>query len=599
HKYKYDQTPRDAIDTIDLVHHDEIPVWNQDARLEDDHAPPVDLTGHLLLGKTIPEIDSVEEGTHRTPELAFKISQYNLGEFEVITITHPQGKLANKALIYNFNAKADQCVTILLDSGSQHSFISKNIAEARGLTMKHPKDIITITFGGHEHTEKSYRVTAVLRNPVTGTPVKLKLWTRTHITSIPEQMNTDHTVPPKGSSEIDILIGMDYYWSVINLNHNEKLPSGLVQSQTKLGPIISGPSIPSFYRVLTTSVEFENPDKTVDAMVRRLCALDSENMEEDRDINQLEIIQQYYDTVQVINGLIHVQFPWKVKYPHLPDNKALALRRLESQRVYAAVAYLVCRPLNNSKPFSNIIYAKTRIETPEKSTVPRLELQAIVLAAKMTRFLLKDLTIRVHSIHWLSDSQIALYWIHSKKQLKTFVQNRVKLIHEVIDELTTANIKCRPYILRPIDLLTPNFSLGHLGTPLETVTTKDLFSSSDSKEHLIQQYRTLRESLNMFWDIWHKEYLRAVAERNQIRLAKRESSSKQPQIGDIVFIEMDNAGRSQWPLGVVIELNKSSDGAIRSINKSADPTGSRRRRREFNEDQHTYASDQSSAATSS
>lgn len=130
--------------------------------------------------------------------------------------------------------------------------------------------------------------------------------------------------------------------------------------------------------------------------------------------------------------------------------------------------------------------------------------------------------------------------------------------------VTSNNVE-GPYILRPIDLLTPNFSLGHLGTPLETVTTKDPFSSSDSQEHLIHQYRTLRESLNMFWDIWHKEYLRAVAERNQIRLAKQQSSSKQPQIGDIVFIELDNAGRSQWPLGVVIELNKSTDGAIRSV----------------------------------
>ncbi|VDO28562.1 unnamed protein product [Heligmosomoides polygyrus] len=226
-----------------------------------------------------------------------------------------------------------------------------------------------------------------------------------------------------------------------------------------------------------------------------------------------------------------------------------------SRRVYAAVAYLACRPLN-SKPFSNIIYAKTRIATPEKSTVPRLELQAIVLAAKMTRFLLKELTIRVHSIHWLSDSQIALYWIHSKKQLKTFVQNRVKLIHETISD----HFKFVRNTIR-----TKKSGLEHLGTPSETVTTKDPFSSSDSQEHLIYQYSSLRESLNTFWDIWHKEYLRAIAERNQIRLAKRQSSSKQPQIGDIVLIEMDNTGRSQWPLGVVVELNKSLDGAIRSV----------------------------------
>ncbi|VDP50061.1 unnamed protein product [Heligmosomoides polygyrus] len=96
---QYDQTPRDAIHTIDHVHHDEVPVWNQDAPLEDDHAPPVDLTGHLLLEKTILGIGSVQEKIRHTPELASKTSQYNLGEFEVITTTHLQGKQANKAIV--------------------------------------------------------------------------------------------------------------------------------------------------------------------------------------------------------------------------------------------------------------------------------------------------------------------------------------------------------------------------------------------------------------------------------------------------------------------------------------------------------------------
>ncbi|VDO19853.1 unnamed protein product [Heligmosomoides polygyrus] len=72
---QYDQIPRDAIDTIDIVHHDEIRAWNQDAPLEEDHAPLVDLTGHLLLEKTITGVGSAEEETRHTPELAFKTSQ--------------------------------------------------------------------------------------------------------------------------------------------------------------------------------------------------------------------------------------------------------------------------------------------------------------------------------------------------------------------------------------------------------------------------------------------------------------------------------------------------------------------------------------------
>ncbi|VDP12771.1 unnamed protein product [Heligmosomoides polygyrus] len=74
-----------------------------------------------------------------------------------------------------------------------------------------------------------------------------------------------------------------------------------------------------------------------------------------------------------------------------------------------------------------------------------------------------------------------------------------------------------------------------------------------------------RDSLHTFWDIWHKECLRALAERNQVRSAKRQCSSRQPKIGDVVIIETDNIGRSHWPLGVVVELRRSLDGAIRSV----------------------------------
>lgn len=151
--------------------------------------------------------------------------------------------------------------------------------------------------------------------------MKLKLWTRTHIASIPEQINAIQEVPAKESSEIDILIGMDHYWNVTTLNNNEKLPSGLVQSQTKLGPILSGSTNPCSQRVFTTSVEFEDNDASMDTMVHRLCALDSADMEEDHGTDASEIIQQYYNTVRVINGLIHVRSPWKIKYPHLPDDR--------------------------------------------------------------------------------------------------------------------------------------------------------------------------------------------------------------------------------------------------------------------------------------
>ncbi|PIO52841.1 hypothetical protein TELCIR_25846, partial [Teladorsagia circumcincta] len=40
-----------------------------------------------------------------------------------------------------------------------------------------------------------------------------------------------------------------------------------------------------------------------------------------------------------------------------------------SQRVYAAVAYLVCRPVKG-KPFSNLIFSKAKLADMKKTTIP-------------------------------------------------------------------------------------------------------------------------------------------------------------------------------------------------------------------------------------
>uniref|UniRef100_A0A183GSM3 Integrase catalytic domain-containing protein n=1 Tax=Heligmosomoides polygyrus TaxID=6339 RepID=A0A183GSM3_HELPZ len=575
-----------------------------------------------------------------------------------------------EALTHNFNSKADQLLTVFLDSGSQHSFIYKDTARFLGLQFKHPKTITATTFGGHQHTEKSYQVKITLQNPVTGTPVRLKLWTRTHITSVPDSMSVKTTAqhqkhPRTGSINVDVLVGMDYYWSVVHLNRSRQLSSGLVKSYTKLGSLLSGSNAP-FPRVLSTSVDQKAINADTDSVVRRLLALDSEGLDEDRDTADSEVIQQYYNKVQVIQDA--------------------------SKRVFAAA---VCRLF---QPFSHLIYAKAKLAAPEETTIPRLELQALVLDHSIIRFLKKELTIQISSVQLLSDSEIALYWIHSKKQLKTFVHNRVELIHEVKNELETANIHCRPKDVgllitcmstRTIHLKlvvdntityfllafrrfisrrdTPNlvisdnaptFKLGqevlvnelrqfmedravldfcsspgfewrfitplspwkggfyerlvgsvktalkktvHRNTldlcNLQTLLTEivstlntrpftplsgkatepvhilrpiDLVSSkfslvTESQEFLVCQYSLLRDSLKTFWELWHKEYLQALAERSQIRFAKQQSAARQPQVGDVVLIQTDNTSRSNWPLGLIVKINSSADSSVRSI----------------------------------
>lgn len=93
-----------------------------------------------------------------------------------------------------------------------------------------------------------------------------------------------------------------------------------------------------------------------------------------------------------------------------------------SSKTYAAVAYWRF-PLNNYTAF---ILAKSRVTPIETITIPRLELQAAVLATKLAKIIKKehDFTITRH-IFW-SDPKVVLHWIRKDPTLfKIFVINRL------------------------------------------------------------------------------------------------------------------------------------------------------------------------------
>lgn len=129
----------------------------------------------------------------------------------------------------------------------------------------------------------------------------------------------------------------------------------------------------------------------------------------------------------------------------------------------------------------------------------------------------------------------------------------------------TGNTAENARILRPIDLINPQFSLGFLDSPKAPVTQYDPFISTESQETLVSHYALLRDSLETFWELWHKDYLQALADRNQLRIAKKQESGNRPKVGDVVLMQTDNTTRSNWPLGLIVQVNKSADGAVRSV----------------------------------
>ncbi|KAK5973532.1 Zinc knuckle [Trichostrongylus colubriformis] len=204
-----------------------------------------------------------------------------------------------KAATTNRITKKKQTLTVLLDSGSECSYIKLATAQSLGLKLKHPTSMTTITVGGHSHTEQSYSVKIILRNRQNGQPTKLHLWTKRYITKVPTiggANDEKHVVDNEGYEEIDILIGMDHYWGVVEFNPSYQLPSGLVKSFTKLGPVLSGQKSSSTTRSYSTSETIESEENNTNRMINDLFGLEAIGTKDDADDSKNSIIQHYYDT---------------------------------------------------------------------------------------------------------------------------------------------------------------------------------------------------------------------------------------------------------------------------------------------------------------
>jgi len=101
-----------------------------------------------------------------------------------------------------------------------------------------------------------------------------------------------------------------------------------------------------------------------------------------------------------------------------------------SETAYGACLYL--RVLNtNGKCITNLICSKSRVAPLKTVSIPRLELLAAVLLARLASKYAPNLHLPIKKRFFWSDSMVVLAWISSQSsKWKTFVANRVGEIHE-------------------------------------------------------------------------------------------------------------------------------------------------------------------------
>ena len=99
-----------------------------------------------------------------------------------------------------------------------------------------------------------------------------------------------------------------------------------------------------------------------------------------------------------------------------------------SQVAYAAVTYVKFSDSTGNFKVS-LLTAKARVAPV--ATIPRLELSAAVLSARMYQMLTKELSLNEPSLYFWTDSMCVLRYIqNTRSKYKIFVANRLEIIHD-------------------------------------------------------------------------------------------------------------------------------------------------------------------------
>ncbi|KAI8432406.1 hypothetical protein MSG28_004803 [Choristoneura fumiferana] len=244
-----------------------------------------------------------------------------------------------------------------------------------------------------------------------------------------------------------------------------------------------------------------------------------------------------------------------------------------SQEAYAACVYVRTTDYSNCVTVK-LLCAKTRVSPLKVMTIPRLELSAALLGARLVAKVSEALRCTIHKKTFWSDSTITLGWIKTQpKLLKTFVCNRINEIHELTNRNSWRHV---PTEMNPADMASRGVDPSHLlnsslwwegpdflkdnewhfliGRPLTSIPSPPAVPERSMKTRY-QLIETLRES---FWTRWKNEYLKELQRKTKWR-----HPYKNIKEGAMVVFKDDNQPPTRWKLARVHRLYPGKDGVCR------------------------------------
>ena len=236
-----------------------------------------------------------------------------------------------------------QNIRVVLDLGSQRSYITQRTARALSLEPEGIQKMSIFTFGSTRRSlcdcelvkvvmetldgeiEMHLLTTPIICEPITTQPISLCANSYKHLSELRLADSSD------GNSlmDVDLLVGSDYYWK-LTTGRVSRGENGPVAVETRLGWVLSGP-IPlveqSMNLMTTHTLRVDTHEESkLDDTLRAFWELESLGITG----SERSVHQEFEESISFKNGRYEVSLPWKHPHPVLPDNYKLSRNRLQS-----------------------------------------------------------------------------------------------------------------------------------------------------------------------------------------------------------------------------------------------------------------------------
>ena len=231
-------------------------------------------------------------------------------------------------------------IRLILDGGSQRSYITQRVKDALGLESEHVEEVLIQAFGSDRTRSPTVEMVTVAVSPKKDSSMPMMFSTVPFICEpllyyTKQCYNHLANLELADSSrvgeelQIDALIGSDHYWQLVT-GQIIQGDSGPTAIHTRLGWVLSGPvccgttELNNLYPTHSMLIQsYDSPQ--LDNLLKKFWDLESLGISADEP----SVYDKFKSSVQLHGNRYVVSLPWRPNRTQLPSNLNLATRRLQ------------------------------------------------------------------------------------------------------------------------------------------------------------------------------------------------------------------------------------------------------------------------------